>query len=175
MLQVLALMAWPLASDIERVYMHASVCPASRALHRLHRLAPHHQLVPCTANARHLATSGILHTALRRIVDFTAPRSHRHCSRCQPPTLPGGTTSLYSSMPDHIIITSRQPALDICRTIRQKHTRPCTRHSFDFDYPVLARRLMRAARTCEFFGMISLFSPERITGTRPRSFPLLIL
>jgi len=47
-------------------------------------------------------------------------------------------------MPDHIT-TKRQPASDICRIIRQKHTRPCTRHSFDFDYPVLARRSMRAA------------------------------
>jgi hypothetical protein len=143
MLQVPVLMAWLLASDIERVYMHASVCSASRALHRLHRLARHHQLVPCTANARRLATNGISHTALRQIVDLTAPRSHRHCSRCQHPTLPGRTTLRYSSMPDHIT-TTRQPALDICRTIRQKYTRSCTRHSFEFDYPVLARRLMRA-------------------------------
>ena len=57
MLQVLVLMAWLLASDIERVYLHASVCAASRALHRLHRLARHHQLVPCNANARCLAAA----------------------------------------------------------------------------------------------------------------------
>jgi len=144
MLQVPVLMAWLLASDIERVYMHASVCSASRALHRLHRLARHHQLVPCIANARCLAVAasrilpcvelltsplpGVTATA----VDASLPRSpagpHRDTRRC--PTISPYNVSLRRMF---------------YRTIRQKHTRPCTRYSFDFDYPFLARRSMRAA------------------------------
>jgi hypothetical protein len=108
MLQVLVLMAWLLASDIERVYLHASVCAASRALHRLHRLARHHQLVPCNANARRLAAAascilpcvelltsplpGVTATA----IDAGLPRSptgpHRDTGRC--PTISPHNVSL---------------------------------------------------------------------------------
>lgn len=66
-------------------------------------------------------------------------------------------------MPDHIT-TKRQPASDICRIIRQKPTRPCTRHSFDFDYPVLARRSIRAVHMRITWNCFPFFfTPERIS------------
>jgi hypothetical protein len=56
-LLALASTEWRPVLVIERVYMHASVCSASRGSHRLHRLIRHHQPVPCIANARRLAAA----------------------------------------------------------------------------------------------------------------------
>jgi hypothetical protein len=93
MLQVLVLMAWLLASDIERVYMHASACSAIRGLHRLHRLASHHQLVPCIANARCLATAASRILPCVELLTSPLPGVTATAVRRQHPTLPGGTTS----------------------------------------------------------------------------------
>jgi len=77
-------------------------------------------------------------------------------------------------MPDHIT-TKRQPASDICRIIRQKHTRPCTRRSFDFDYTVFSEAFNEGTHAT-YSGRILFLRlrgrPEPVRDSRP--FPLLV-